>query len=130
LVTPLALQFDDASFDRVLASQVLLHVPRPDVALGEIARVLDPRGELSLTEIDWGSISIECTDRELSRRFTALVRRTIDPPLRARRDLHNRRSRYVPGRSPRASPVRPLLLHPHHLHHHRSTIAGHLALTV
>jgi SAM-dependent methyltransferase len=69
----LALQFDDASFDRVLASQVLLHVPRPDVALGEIARVLDPHGELSLTEIDWGSISIECTDRELSRRFTALA---------------------------------------------------------
>jgi SAM-dependent methyltransferase len=69
----LALQLDDGSFDRVLASQVLLHVPHPEVALGEIARVLDPGGELSLTEVDWGSISIECTDRELSRRFTALA---------------------------------------------------------
>ena len=40
---------------------MLLHVPHPEVALGEIARVLAPLGELSLTEIDWGSISIECT---------------------------------------------------------------------
>lgn len=69
----LALPFADASFDRVLASQVLLHVPHPEVALSGIVRVLDRCGELSLTEIDWGSISIECTDRELSRRFTALA---------------------------------------------------------
>ena len=68
-----ALAFDDASFDRVLASQVLLHVPGVEKALTEIARVLDPRGELSLTEIDWGSISVECSDRELTRRFTALA---------------------------------------------------------
>ena len=68
-----ALAFDDASFDRVLASQVLLHVPGVEAALTEIARVLDPRGQLSLTEIDWGSISVECSDRELARRFTALA---------------------------------------------------------
>ena len=69
----LALDFGDATFDRVLASQVLLHVPDPDVALGELARVLTQEGQLSLTEIDWGSISVECTDRELGRRFTALA---------------------------------------------------------
>jgi SAM-dependent methyltransferase len=69
----LALPFADASFDRVLVSQVLLHVPHPEAALGEITRVLDSLGELSLTEIDWGSISIECSERELSRRFTALA---------------------------------------------------------
>jgi SAM-dependent methyltransferase len=69
----LALSLDATSFDRVLASQVLLHVPQPDVALGEIARVLKPRGELSVTEVDWASISIESTARDLSRRFTALA---------------------------------------------------------
>jgi SAM-dependent methyltransferase len=68
-----ALAFGDASFDRVLASQVLLHVPSVEAALTEIARVLDSRGQLSLTEIDWGSISVECSDRELARRFTALA---------------------------------------------------------
>ncbi len=68
-----ALRYDTGAFDRVLASQVLLHLPHVEVALAEVARVLAPDGELSVTEIDWGSISIECSDRMLSRRFTALA---------------------------------------------------------
>jgi ubiquinone/menaquinone biosynthesis C-methylase UbiE len=68
-----ALAFEKASFDRVLATQVLLHVPEPVVALGEIARVLAPGGLVSISEIDWNTISIESTDRQLARRFAALA---------------------------------------------------------
>lgn len=68
-----ALTFEAGSFDRVLATQVLLHVPEPAVALGEMTRVLARGGRLAITEIDWNSISIESTNRELARRFTALA---------------------------------------------------------
>lgn len=39
----------DASFDVVLCTQVLEHLPRPGDALGEIARVLAPGGHLILS---------------------------------------------------------------------------------
>ena len=68
-----ALVFEDASFDRVLATQVLLHVPDPAAALAEIARVLARGGLLSVSEIDWNTVSVESTDRQLARRFTALA---------------------------------------------------------
>jgi len=38
------LPFQDASFDAALASHMLYHVPDPQEALGEIARVLRPNG--------------------------------------------------------------------------------------
>jgi SAM-dependent methyltransferase len=39
----------DASYDAVLSSQVLEHVPRPDAYLRECARILKAGGELILT---------------------------------------------------------------------------------
>lgn len=41
-----ALPFPDASFDTVLCTQVLEHVPKPDAVLEECARVLRPGGTL------------------------------------------------------------------------------------
>ena len=38
-----------------------------------MTRVLARGGRLAITEIDWNSISIESTNRELARRFTALA---------------------------------------------------------
>lgn len=38
------LEFDDAAFDRVLASSVLSVVPHPETALAEMARVVKPGG--------------------------------------------------------------------------------------
>lgn len=44
-----ALPVPDASFDVVLATQLLEHVPAPEAVLAEIARVLRPGGALHLT---------------------------------------------------------------------------------
>lgn len=44
-----ALPFDDASFDTVISTQVIEHVPDPHVMLREIARVLGPGGVVLIT---------------------------------------------------------------------------------
>lgn len=67
------LRFEDGAFDRVIASQVLVHLSDPWTALGQLCRVLKSNGKLWITEMDWGSIMVESTDRELSRRFTQLT---------------------------------------------------------
>jgi len=43
------LPFADASFDRVLCSEVLEHVPAPERAAAELARVLKPAGLLAVS---------------------------------------------------------------------------------
>ena len=68
----LELPFPPASFDRILATQLLLHVPEPLKALSEIKRVLVPSGVVSISEIDWGTLVVQSSDNELGRRFTDL----------------------------------------------------------
>jgi len=41
-----ALPFDDASFDCVICSEVLEHIPEHEKALSELVRVLKPHGNL------------------------------------------------------------------------------------
>jgi hypothetical protein len=36
-------------------------------------RVLAPEGIVAIGEFDWGTIAVECTNRELGRRFTRLA---------------------------------------------------------
>jgi SAM-dependent methyltransferase len=45
----LALPFDDATFDRVIASEVLEHIPDDVAAMKELARVLRPGGTMAVT---------------------------------------------------------------------------------
>ena len=45
----LALPFPDASFDRVIASEVLEHIPDDVAAMRELARVLRPGGTMAVT---------------------------------------------------------------------------------
>src|SRR5438874_7636610 len=54
----LELPFPPQSFDRVLATQVLLHIPDPWTALAEMKRVLTPTGLLCIREIDWGTLVV------------------------------------------------------------------------
>jgi SAM-dependent methyltransferase len=45
----LALPFGDGSFDRIIASEVLEHIPADEVAMAELARVLRPGGTMAVT---------------------------------------------------------------------------------
>ena len=47
------LPFDDESFHKVIASEVLEHVPDDDTAFSELARVLRPGGRLAVTVPAW-----------------------------------------------------------------------------
>lgn len=69
----LDLPFQVGSFDRVIATQLLLHVPDPWRALAEMKRVLVPSGLISVTEIDWGTLVLQSSDGELGRRFSDLA---------------------------------------------------------
>jgi SAM-dependent methyltransferase len=49
----LSLPFPDASFDAVIASEVLEHIPADEQALAEIARVVRPGGRVAVTVPRW-----------------------------------------------------------------------------
>jgi SAM-dependent methyltransferase len=49
-----ALPFPDATFDRVIAAEVLEHIPDDGRAIGELARVLRPGGIAAVTVPRWG----------------------------------------------------------------------------
>jgi ubiquinone/menaquinone biosynthesis C-methylase UbiE len=80
----LELPFQAGSFDRVLATQVLLHVPDPWTALSEMKRVLAPSGMICIAEIDWGTLVVQSSDNELGRRFSDLACRELRNGLIAR----------------------------------------------
>jgi SAM-dependent methyltransferase len=45
----LHLPFDDGTFDRIICSEVLEHIPDDVAAMGELARVLRPGGTMAIT---------------------------------------------------------------------------------
>ncbi|HET7311192.1 MAG TPA: class I SAM-dependent methyltransferase [Mycobacteriales bacterium] len=49
----LSLPFPDGSFDVVMASEVLEHIPDDDLAMAEIARVVRPGGRVAVTVPRW-----------------------------------------------------------------------------
>ncbi len=48
------LPFPDASFDKVIAAEVLEHLPDDERAMAELVRVLKPGGEIAVTVPRWG----------------------------------------------------------------------------
>ena len=49
----LSLPFADGEFDRVVASEVLEHIPADEAAIAELARVLRPGGSMAVTVPRW-----------------------------------------------------------------------------
>jgi SAM-dependent methyltransferase len=49
-----AMPFPDGSFDRVIAAEVLEHIPPDVVAISELTRILRPGGTLAVTVPRWG----------------------------------------------------------------------------
>src|ERR671921_1771648 len=49
----LDLPFPDGEFDRIVAAEVLEHIPDDDTAIAELARVLRPGGTLAVTVPRW-----------------------------------------------------------------------------
>ena len=49
-----ALPFQDASFDRIIAAEVLEHLPEDTDAMAELTRVLKPGGLIAVTVPRWG----------------------------------------------------------------------------
>lgn len=49
----LHLPFDDATFDRVIAAEILEHIPEDRVVIAELARVLRPGGTIAVTVPRW-----------------------------------------------------------------------------
>ena len=54
----LHLPFPDGAFDRVIASEVLEHIPDDEAAMAELARVLRPGGTIAVTVPAWLAESI------------------------------------------------------------------------
>jgi len=61
------LGFDDAGFDALSCTQVLLYVDQLEQALVEYQRVLKPRGRIAIIETDWGGAILNSGDLKMSQ---------------------------------------------------------------
>lgn len=57
-----SLEFDDESFELVLAHTVLCHVPKPEEALAEAYRVLVPGGQIVIFDGDYTTMNVAAGD--------------------------------------------------------------------
>ena len=67
-----SLSFPDESFDRVMATQLLVHVPDPKHALHEMCRVTARNGRISLSDMDWDTLVLGTDNKDLGRHFCRL----------------------------------------------------------
>ena len=64
-----ALPYPAACFDGAFAARLLLHTANPDAAVQEMARVVKPGGRVVVMDWDFGTVSIDHPNRELTRRL-------------------------------------------------------------
>jgi ubiquinone/menaquinone biosynthesis C-methylase UbiE len=67
-----SLSFLDEAFDRVLTTQLLIHVPEPRIAMHELCRVTKKDGWIAIADTDWDTMLLGSSYKELNRRFTRL----------------------------------------------------------
>lgn len=63
------LRFADASFDRAMANQLLVHLDAPERAVCEMVRVTRPGGLVAVWEGDWETLVVDAPDRRVTRRI-------------------------------------------------------------
>jgi len=63
------LPFHNASFDGVIAARLLLHVSNPQPVLSEMLRVVRPGGRVEVMDWDFETVTLDHSDRELTRRI-------------------------------------------------------------
>lgn len=64
-----ALPFPDGRFDAALAMTLLLHVPEPEPVLRELRRVVRPDGVVGVLDQDLGTLALDHSQPELTRRI-------------------------------------------------------------
>ncbi|MGH3382786.1 MAG: methyltransferase domain-containing protein [Actinoallomurus sp.] len=67
------LALSNGTVDRARTDRVLQHVADPVRALHEVHRVLRPGGRLVMGEPDWGTLTVDHPDGDLSRAYTRYV---------------------------------------------------------
>ena len=81
-----ALAFDDQSFDVAVFHTTLCHVPEPELALREAARVLRPNGWLAVFDGDYATITVAVTPADpLQACVDACVASSVHDPWLVRR---------------------------------------------
>ncbi len=65
------LPYADASFDHVRAERLLIYLTDVEKALAEMKRVLKPGGVMAIIEPDFGTTTVNVSDRALTRRVMA-----------------------------------------------------------
>ncbi len=81
------LPFDDGTFDRVLAKNVLEYLDDPVSSLREFHRVLKPGGKAHITDSDWGLFLIEPLSLTDTRKLVDAARYAYKTPLIGRKLL-------------------------------------------
>jgi ubiquinone/menaquinone biosynthesis C-methylase UbiE len=65
-----ALDFPDASFDRVRTERMLIHVADPETAVRELIRVTKPGGLVVMSDIDGGTVFFNSANKVLAETLT------------------------------------------------------------
>ena len=76
-----SLPFPDQSMDRVMATQLLIHVPDPRKAIHEMCRVTAVKGRIAVSDMDWDALAVGCSNNELARQFTRLFSNGVRNPV-------------------------------------------------
>jgi ubiquinone/menaquinone biosynthesis C-methylase UbiE len=74
------LPFDVSSFDRYRAHRVYMHLEDPRRALEEAVRVVAPGGAVVISEPDWGTLTIDADDDEVTRAILRAIQESIRHP--------------------------------------------------
>lgn len=64
-----ALRFPDHAFDAVRTERMLMHVPDPEQALAEMARVLRPGGRMAVHDFDWETQFCDSPYKDVTRKI-------------------------------------------------------------